>query len=210
MVNIKFNMRVEIYEEVDGKLIPIPDQPAEEQMCRHGYNIDECIRVSNFLQPYENAMVNNIVSAYRADYRDIDMRIFYLQRGIEAYQELKRICEKAGEHHNKYFYDAWEHSASPYQPGKRYIEDKENDLRRLKRHYTLLKQCGEYLLDIIDYLPDEIDEPIRKTPGILQTALYKQFDADIKNEIQSVLRHAEKRGYVYREKKGSTYELYLP
>ena len=60
---------------------------------------------------------------------------------------------------------------------------------------------------LLEKLKRELPNIIKTEPGILQTEIYKRYDADAKTHIRDTLWKMENDGIITREKTGRTYSL---
>ena len=77
----------------------------------------------------------------------------------------------------------------------KYLEENMDDLLKRER---MIKRLNADLLHIIT-----------EEPGVIQSDLYKRFDASMKNHISNELYMMETIGAIIREKSGRSYKLYI-
>lgn len=62
---------------------------------------------------------------------------------------------------------------------------------------------------VLPSLQKRLVEIIKESPGIIQSSIYKLFDADMKNHIQLLLYNMDRDDLIMREKSGRSYKLFL-
>lgn len=61
----------------------------------------------------------------------------------------------------------------------------------------------------VEQIKSELPEIIRAEPGVIQSDLYKRYDASLKGSISNELYQMETQGLIVREKSGRSYKLYI-
>lgn len=142
-------------------------------------------------------------------------KIDILREMIEYYYSLKKECYSKGECHKKYFQDGWEHCHNSRNEDFEYIEPYENELKEIENNLDeYLKRCEREkqkelkCKELEPTVKKDLLEIIKNNQGILQKEIYKNFDSDVKELIQSSLYFMSKDNMITRIKHGNTYELY--
>ena len=120
-----------------------------------------------------------------------------LKSFIVYMEDMQRICASKGE-----CFVAWsklsicnEASMESYRNDLKKIED---NLEELIEKENLLKWLKPKLLNIVI-----------ENPGVLQSDIYKMFDAELKSEVSNQLYLLYANGLITREKSGRSYKLYI-
>lgn len=134
-------------------------------------------------------------------------QIASLQSLINYIQHIRKTCKEKGE-----CYDYWlNHKFCSFDDNmyNQWVQK----LAYMKEHYDELD--AEYKRKIhieeviIPQLRKEIPKAIKKTPGMLQTEVYKLYPEDYKDHVSSELYKMSREGIIIREKAGRTYSLFL-
>lgn len=110
--------------------------------------------------------------------------------------DMYESCASKGECFVKWSYDL----ASPA-----YVDSYKSDL-------AFMEQNMEHLLNkekIIKQLKTDLLEIIKAEPGVVQTELYKRFDAELKDDVSNELYWLARKGLIEREKSGRSYKLFI-
>ncbi|EOZ2853515.1 hypothetical protein ACQQ4G_003101 [Listeria monocytogenes] len=119
-------------------------------------------------------------------------------------EDAMKLCKKKG----KYFYFWFTECFADVK----YLNQRKEELKYIEDHYDeLLKQdeINEKKEKALVTLKADLLKIIISNKGILQTELYKMFDASLKNDISTELYYLCKDGYIVREKSGKTYKLFM-
>lgn len=112
-------------------------------------------------------------------------------------EDVKRICASKGE-----CFVEWASVlvANPVvlDSCKERLQYLEENMDDLLKHEQMIKRLKTDLLHIIT-----------EEPGVIQSELYKRFDASMKNHISNELYMMETHGAIIREKSGRSYKLYV-
>lgn len=124
-----------------------------------------------------------------AEYEALISLILYME-------DAKRLCSTLGE-----CYVEWASVmvANPDELASlkdrlKYLEENMDDLLKRERMIKHLKT------DLLHIITDE--------PGVIQSDLYRRFDASMKNHIYNELYMMETNGAIIREKSGRSYKLF--
>lgn len=200
----KQNFSIEMHGYVNGVEVPLPEDAEvdDDAISLATYNT-----IKALISPKENEMVQ-LTSALGKG-MDTDTQIAVLSELIEKFYDLKDYCATLGKDYADYFSKTWEHCHNSKCDDYCYITRYEEQLAQLRQNYEVLKEKDNVYMQNVKDLKSRVFDCIRKNPGILQTKLYKRFDASVKADIQELLYFASKDGFVIRQKKGNTYELHL-
>ena len=156
----------------------------------------------DFIEPRDQKLFDLSIKA--GNEKNIDKEIKLLKEFIDFYYEYKKECIIKGECYEKYFSDMHMHCHNSQNDDFEFVEPKIERLKYLQDNYDeIIKK--ENLKKNID---SQVLELIKSNPGILQTDLYKKFDALIKEDISTFIYFATKNRLIRREKSGRTYKLY--
>lgn len=139
--------------------------------------------------------------------RKIDVRKEYaaLKSLIIYTEDIIRICAAKGE-----CFAFW---ASVCVSDPKGLAKQKERLQYMEENMQqLIKEEEErrYLETVVlPALQKRLLEIIKETPGIVQSSIYKLFDADMKNHIQLLLYNLDRDDIIKREKCGRSYKLYL-
>lgn len=110
-------------------------------------------------------------------------------------KDVKRICDSKGECFSLWstFHVSNPHDLASFEERLKYIEENIDSLLKTE--------------SLIAKLRTELPKLIKAEPGILQTDIYKRYDADAKTHIRDTLWILANDGIITREKSGRTYSL---
>ena len=112
-------------------------------------------------------------------------------------EDVERICASKGEPFVKWSKLSICNEAS--------MESYRNDLKKIEDNLEeLIKKEN-----IINWLRPELLNIVIENPGILQTDIYKMFDAALKPEVSNQLYLLYAKDIITREKSGRSYKLYI-
>ena len=119
-----------------------------------------------------------------------------LKSFVSYIYDLQDSCASKGENFSKWFsvFVCDQDSIAMYTEKLKYLED--NLLELLKKE-ELVKKLKTDLLEII-----------KAEPGVVQSDLYKRFDAELKADISNELYWMTTNGVITREKSGRSYQLF--
>lgn len=159
-------------------------------------------------KPYEERMTQ--IASSLANMKVAEKRV-QLKKLIAIYYEYKKFCYSQNECFIKYFSDMWEHCYNSRCKDFEYVTIFEKELQEIEANYSELlqkEQRADYITqNILPYLKAELIAIIRNEPGIMQSDIYKRYDADIKPHISSELYAMDKAKIIRREKSGKSYKL---
>lgn len=120
-------------------------------------------------------------------------------------EDVKQLCASKGKCFSVWASDlvANQELLEQRKARQKYIEeniDKLLDEEKRKRHIET---------DILPTLREDLIATIKAEPGLIQSELFKRFDADLKQYIQQELYCMDKDGTITREKNGRSYALFL-
>lgn len=200
----KPKIKVEMHGYVDGVEVPLSESEGND---RNADSFSTMHTISTLIAPKERK-ISQIASSLGKG-MDTDTQIAVLSELIKAFYELKDYCVTLGSEYEDYFSRTWEHCHNSKCADFCYISRYEKQLDQIQQNYVTLKEKDTaYMQNVKDLKPRVLD-CIRDNPGILQTELYKRFDASVKTDIQEILYYLSKDGLISRQKKGNTYELNL-
>lgn len=112
-------------------------------------------------------------------------------------EDLKKVCESKGEWFVRW-YSLFIADSDILTSRQEQLKHMEENMDELIQKEKLAKQMKVDLLNII-----------KEEPGIVQSDLYKRFDAQLKGDVSSELYRLSASGVITREKSGRSYKLYL-
>lgn len=135
--------------------------------------------------------------------KDVLKEYAALKSFVTFLNEAKERCVKNGECHAKWFSDiiASQKLIDKYTSDLKYIEANIDDLLKAEKRKKEIEQ------NVLPHLKADLVAIIKNEPGVMQSDIYKRFDADIKPHISSVLFAMDKAGLIRREKSGKSYKL---
>lgn len=197
-------IKIEMHGYVNGKEVPLSE---DEEADNEAISFAALHTIKMLIAPKEHQMSQLASSLGKG--MDTDTQIAVLSELIKEFYELKDYCDTLGEEYGDYFSKTWEHCHNSKGDDYCYITRYEEQLAQLRQNYEVLKEKDNIYMQNVKDLKSRVFDCIRKNPGILQTELYKRFDASVKADIQELLYFESKDGIVLREKSGSTYKLRL-
>lgn len=139
-----------------------------------------------FSDAYVEAKNNGVLAEYGA-----------LKSLVTYMEDVKKLCDSNGE-----CFVEWASVmvANPVDLASnkgrlKYLEENMDDLLKHERMIKRLK------VDLLHIIAEE--------PGVIQSELYKRFDATMKNHISNELYMMETNSEIIREKSGRSYKLYI-
>jgi len=196
----KANIRVITYDE-NGK--EIKDDSAFDKNAKPMQYYE---KIRNEIKPIENIIVGFAVALKRP--QRVDDEILLLKSLIENYKDLKTKCYALGPDYVEYFNASWEQVLKGKPEGPSYVARYYTRLKYIKDNYSELKKQEAIHEKESKDLETRLVSLLKKTNGILQTDIYKQFHPAVKSDIQSILYSMEKQGRINRKKSGRTYAIY--
>lgn len=157
------------------------------------------------IKPLEDIVVNFAVSS--REIKGTGSRIEILKALVESFYDLKSKCVSLGPDYREYFSEMWEHQHNSKSPDFCYIEKYEKELHDLQEHREELEAQEALHEKAAENLEERVIAILEKSPVILQTDIYQQFDPIVQNDIQSILYFLAKNGTITRKKTGRTYEI---
>lgn len=111
--------------------------------------------------------------------------------------DLQKSCADKGECFAKWFNDL---VCDPIllDNYKADLKSMEDNIEELLKKEKVIKKLKEDLLEII-----------KEEPGVVQSELYKRFDAELKTDISNELYWFSTKGVITREKSGRSYKLFI-
>ena len=166
----------------------------------------------DYFKQKEHVLVEYALASQKAIGQE---KIDILRKMIKYYYSLKEECYSKGECYQKYFDDMWVHCHDSRNEDFEYIKQYEDELLEIENNLDeYLNQCKLEQEKELKYkqlepiIKNELLIIIKKNQGILQKDIYKKFDLDVKELIQSTLYFMSKDNEITRIKHGNTYELY--
>jgi len=160
----------------------------------------------DFIKPRDSKLVDLSVASSKA--QNVDEEIRLLREFIKYYYTYQEECAQRGECFTKYFSDMWMHCHNSQNEDFEFVSPREERLRFLEAHYDKLIKKEKIIAEESVNLDSKILEKIRTNEGILQTELYKDYNAVMKSAIGGRLYFMSKDHVITREKSGSTYKLF--
>ena len=161
------------------------------------------IKIQKDIEPYESIMVG-FATALK-DKQTVDHEIDLLTLLIDEYNEIQQKCYECGKEYIDYFNDTWVNIRADAPDGAGYIGRYIKRLEYLKSNYVTLKAQEEIKNQILPNLEQNILLFVERNQPILQTNIYKAFDASVEEDIKDTLYLLAKNGKLKREKQGNTY-----
>lgn len=195
---LKFKIEMQAYQ--NGEEVILKDKPvdtAQEEKIR------QYIKIRKDIEPYESIMVGFATALKNK--QSIDYEIELLSLLIDEYHEIQQKCYERGKEYIDYFNDTWVNIRADALDGAGYIGRYTKRLEYLKRNYATLKAQEEMRSQILPNLEQNILLFVERNQPILQTNIYKAFDASVKEDIKDTLYLLAKNGKLKREKQGNTY-----
>ena len=110
---------------------------------------------------------------------------------------VQKLCKRKGKYFERWF-DA-------FLTGDGYLEERQKELNELSDTWLDLQKKYEAKQEKLSHLDDDLWNLLALNESILQTDVYKNFDSDLKQDIQSKLYCWDKSGKIIRIKNGNTY-----
>lgn len=138
---------------------------------------------------FSNAFTQSKKNGVLAEYASLKSIVIFME-------DTAKLCASKGECFVKWASElvADQETLSFYKERLKYLEDNIDDILKKEK--------------IVNSLKKDLKILIEEEPGVLQSDLYKHFDADLKNEISNQLYQMAGQGIIIREKSGRTYKLY--
>lgn len=152
------------------------------------------------INKYENEFYEAIGNAYAGTNEE---QIKSCIKSIEIWDKYKEWCykTKGGTIH---FQDKWEHCHNTNNTCFSYIDDIREHLYNLQNGID--DSCLTYGVSV--KLAYDLEELIKKSPGILQKDIYDILCTDKKQELINYISYLEYKESILRLKNKNTYELY--
>lgn len=195
---LKFKIEMQAYQ--NGEEVILKDKPvdtAQEEKIR------QYIKIQKDIEPYESIMVG-FATALK-DKQTVDHEIELLTLLIDEYNEIQQKCYERGKEYIDYFNATWVNIRTNAPDGPGYIGRYIKRLEYLKSNYVTLKAQEEIRNQFLPNLEQNILLFVERNQPILQTNIYKAFDASVKEDIKEILYLLAKSGKLKREKQGNTY-----
>ena len=143
---------------------------------------------------------------------DVDTRIKSYKRLIDRFYWLKNYCYNQNDCYKKYFDDHYMHCQNSVSSDFCYITPFEQDLENILNNYE--QKVDEYnnYLDcqtFVENKSSEILNIIRKTLGLLQKDLKKNYDKKYYSSIDTIIFQLVKSNKIKKEKYGNSNKLYI-
>lgn len=150
-----------------------------------------------FTKPIENEYCKLCEAAYNAKSKGVKEEYSALKSLADYCEHVRRLCAQKGECFVEWAAISVNNPVSMGETIKRlsYLEE---NMEELLKQETMLKTLKRDLVSIIS-----------KEPGVVQSDLYKRFDASIKNHVSNELYQMEIQNLIIREKSGRSYKLYI-
>lgn len=161
----------------------------------------------DFIKSCDSKLVDLSVASSKA--QSVDEEIRLLREFIKYYYACQEECAKRGECFTKYFSDTWMHCHNSQNEDFEFVYPREERLHYLEAHYDELIKKEKIIAEESVDLDSKILEKIRTNEGILQTELYKNYNAAMKSVISGRLYFLNKENVITREKSGSTCKLFI-
>lgn len=195
--------KVETCAYENGEKVILEDKP----IGKDDKAVERYCRIRDTVQPYEDIIVG-FAQALKGKL-PIDDEIEVTTALIDAYNDFKDKCCTLGGDYFEYFYESWETCREGKPDGPSYVSKYETKLEYLKANYDQLKAKEEARSQNLPNLEQSLITYIKTNQPILQTDIYKQFDASVKDDIKEISYFAEKANQIKREKFGRTYLVSL-
>lgn len=120
-----------------------------------------------------------------------------LKSFIVYMEDVERICASKGE-----CFVEWSKLSICNEAS---MESYRNDLKKIEDNLNELLEKEK----LVKWLKPELLRMIKEEPGVVQSDLYKRFDASLKFEVSNQLYLLSAKGLITREKSGRSYKLYI-
>lgn len=194
-------IEIEMREYENGKEVKLKSTGKAEKI----ESMEYYQTIENEIKPLENKIVNFAIAAKNR--KKVDERIAALDAVIKTYYSLESKCASLGPKYKKYFSEMWGSAFTKRNSGRSYIGKFEDELKDLKKNRPEMIEREALHTKESKGLEKKVVEILRRSPGILQTEVYNQFNPVAKRDIQSILYFMEKSGEIRREKSGRTYKI---
>lgn len=196
--------QITMYGYENGRRVKLNESAIDEDPEYTKWYISAYPIIQKEIKPIEDAIVQCAVQAKNS--RLVDERISALKGVVKHYYLLRDKCASLGSGYKKYFLKMWEHCS---KNNDFYVTKFEKELQELQENYQELKQKELIHSRESKNLDHRVFSVLAKSPGILQTDVYKCFCPEVKDDIQTILYFWERDGKIRREKSGRTYKIYL-
>lgn len=139
---------------------------------------------------------NEYISAKKEEKGILAVR-YALASFVAFMEDVERICASKGE-----TFVEWS-KLVVCNPDS--MEMYRNDLKKIEENLDALIEKE----NLINWLKPELLRMVREEPGVIQSDLYKRFDAELKPEVSNQLYLLYAKGLITREKSGRSYKLYI-
>lgn len=153
----------------------------------------------DFIEPIEKQykyFLNEYINAKKQE-KGIRAVRSALKSFIVYMEDVERICASKGE-----CFVEWS-KLSICNPAA--MESYRNDLKKIEDNLDDLIEKEK----LVKRLKPELLRMIKEEPGVVQSDLYKRFDASLKPEVSNQLYLMSAKGLIKREKSGRSYKLYI-
>lgn len=162
------------------------------------HNKDFINKVQDEYNSFLNNWIDNRYKSPKERYASLKSLILYIQ-------DLRKLCKRKGECYEYWLSEKFcSFSDADYN---RWLQE----LKYIEEHYDELNDEYKKKVNIeeviIPKLKKELPKLIKKSPGILQTEVYKMYPADYKEHVSYALYKMAHEGLITREKTGRTYSL---
>lgn len=158
----------------------------------------------HFIEPIE-AEYRQFSDVWFASKRKGALERYAALKSLVLYMEdIKRLCATKGE-----CFVFWSEIlvADPIL-----LEQRKADLKYMEDHMDELladeKKRNHIEQNIVPKLRGQLVSIIKNEPGLLQSDIYKRFDPELKEYVQSELYAMQNEGLLKKEKSGRSYKLY--
>ena len=122
-----------------------------------------------------------------------------LKSFVRYMKDVQKLCKRKG----KYF-ELW---FDEVLTGKGYLETRQKELDDLSEKWVDLQKAYEIKEEKLTHLDDDIWNLLTLNGSMLQTDIYKNFDSNLKQDIQEKLYIWSISGKISRVKEGRTYRV---
>lgn len=122
-----------------------------------------------------------------------------LKSFVRYMKDVQKLCKRKG----KYF-ELW---FDKVLTGKGYLETRQKELDDLSEKWVDLQKAYEIKEEKLTHLDDDIWNLLTLNGSMLQTDIYKNFDSNLKQDIQEKLYIWSISGKISRVKEGRTYRV---
>ena len=129
-----------------------------------------------------------------------EQRIKYLEKSIQAYNDLKDYCYQSPEG-ALYFQDMWEHCHNSHNPDFAFVDNLKVSLDKL-----MIKQQKE---SDFENLENDLYETLTIEHPILQSKLLSYYPSQYRNRIKKILVEWESYEAISKVKQGKSYLIDL-